>query len=110
MKKLTLALSLLIITACSVKLMTPIQSDVDRVSHKFPGYSLAELEQGKANYENKCTMCHGLKNPKSESEEEWRKIVPNMVKAANKKTETIDPKTEESILKYVITMSSAPKR
>lgn len=83
----------------------PDQSDVDRMQGKFPGYTLDDLNKGKSLYEGYCAICHELKKPTSESEEEWRRIVPPMVKKANNKTNNaIDAKGEEQILRYVITM------
>jgi hypothetical protein len=46
-KILTIA-SILFLAGCSIQLMTPTQSDVDRVKTKYPDYTLAELNEGKA--------------------------------------------------------------
>lgn len=99
------------LTACTVKLMVPAQPDVDRVSAKYPGYSLADLNSGKALFETTCSRCHRLKNPTSRNEEKWDKIVPKMIAKLNKKAgkEVIDAGQQESILKYLVTMSTAPK-
>jgi hypothetical protein len=99
-------------TACSVKLMVPAQSDADRVSGKYPGYSLAELNADKALYESTCSRCHRLKNPTSRSEEKWDKIVPKMVARLNKRVgkEEIDQKQQASILRYLVTMGPSIKQ
>jgi cytochrome c5 len=99
-------------TACSVKLMVPAQSDVDRVSGKYPGYSLAELNADKTLYETTCNRCHRLKNPTSRSEAKWDKIVPEMIARLNRREgkEVIDAKQQESILKYLITMGPSVKQ
>jgi len=103
---------LLMLAACStaVKLVQPTQSDVDRGVQKYSNLTLADLNQGKAIYEKECNLCHGLKNPASQSEEKWKKIVPKMVEKVNKKkgTTAIDKKSEEILLQYLITMSTAP--
>jgi cytochrome c5 len=98
-------------TACTVRLMTPSQSDVERVSVKYPGYDLVQLNDGKALFETTCNRCHRLKNPMSRNEEKWTKIVPKMIGKLNKKEGkiVIDDKQQESILKYIITMHGAPK-
>lgn len=84
---------------------SPSQADVDRVKDKFPGYTLSQLNEGKVLYENNCALCHDLVEPIHESEEGWRRIVPEMVVKANKKNgNTLDPSGEEKILRYVITM------
>ena len=96
---------------CSVKLVAPAQQDVDRVSGKYPGYSLAELNADKALYESTCSRCHRLKNPISHSEAKWDKIVPRMIARLNKKEgkEVIDAKQQEAILRYLVTMGPSTK-
>jgi cytochrome c5 len=112
MKMLFVLLLITTFTACSVKLMTPAQPDVDRVSGKYPGYSLAELNTDKALYESTCSRCHRLKSPTSRSEAKWDKIVPKMIARLNKKEgkEVIDAKQQESILRYLVTMGPSVKQ
>lgn len=100
-----------IFTACSVKLIAPAQSDVERVSAKYPGYTLTELNGGKALFEQTCSKCHKLKNPASRNEDKWKKIVPKMMAKLNKKEgrQVLDDRQQESILKYIITMNLAAK-
>lgn len=111
MKKSFYLFLMIAFTACSIKLIPPSQSDVDRVSAKYPGYTLAELNDGKALFEQTCSRCHRLKNPASRNEDKWREIVPKMIAKLTKKQrkEVIDNKQQESILRYLITMSSAKK-
>jgi hypothetical protein len=101
----------IVLAGCfSAKLLTPTQNDVDRVQQKFPNYTLEQLNQGKMLYEQHCNKCHGLKNPSSRSEEKWKSIVPDMSKKVNKKnSNALNPDAQEKILKYLITMSTAPK-
>ncbi len=109
MKKiLAIAITIILAGCTSTALLTPTQADVDRVQTKFNDYSLTALTNGKMLYEQHCGKCHGLKNPASRTEAEWELIVPRMVKKANKKGNIeIDAATQESILRYVITMSEA---
>jgi mono/diheme cytochrome c family protein len=113
MKKKSIVILSMILASCGASklLFTPSQSDVDRVATKYPGYTLAELNQGKSIYEQNCGSCHGLKSPSSETEAEWNHIVPEMTGKTNKKAgkEVINAKDQEILLKYLITMSSAPK-
>jgi hypothetical protein len=99
------------LSACSVKLISPTQSDVDRVSDKYKGYTLIDLNGGMALYEQKCGQCHGLKNPTSETESDWVNIVPDMAqKAANDPdVKKINNNEQDLILKYLVTMSAATK-
>ena len=110
MKKIALLLFTILFAGCfSAKLIVPSQNDIDRVQVKFPNYTLSELNHGKALFEQNCGKCHGLKNPSSRSEDEWKQIVPRMSKKVNRKTEILDAKAQEDILRYLITMSTAPK-
>jgi len=104
---------LLVMAACSTtKLVQPTQADVDRGVQKYSSLTLADLNQGKAIYERECNLCHGLKNPGSKNEDQWKKIVPKMVQKANSKKGkiAIDQKTEETLLQYLITMCTAPAK
>jgi len=107
MKKLFSILFILLGSACSFKLIQPTQSDVDRVSTKFPGYSLAELNEGKSLFEHTCNKCHHLKNPASRTEARWNKIVPKMLAKLNKREgkQMLDEKQQETLLRYLVTMS-----
>jgi mono/diheme cytochrome c family protein len=112
MKKfIAISISLIFAGCASSALLTPSQMDVDRVITKYEGYSLADLNHGKVLYEKHCGNCHGLKKPASKTEAEWELIVPRMVKKVNKKEDiTMDAATQESILRYVITMSEATSK
>lgn len=112
MKKTLTIAAITLLFACSTSKTTtssgPTQSDVDRMQTKYPGYTLAELQNGQSLYKQYCGSCHGLKNPKSYSEEQWNRLVPGMSKKVNNNNPgALDEKAEESILKYVITMCSA---
>ena len=96
----------LLVGCFSAKLLTPTQTDVDRVASKYPSYTLTELNQGKSLYEAKCGNCHGLKSPSSRTEAQWKVIVPRMSIKVNKKTSnSLDAESQEKILKYLTTMS-----
>ena len=100
---------LLLYSACSTQLLTLTQSDADRGAAKFEGTTIASLNEGKAIFEANCDMCHRLKSPSSRSEEKWNLIVPQMVKKVNRKigSEEINPKKQELLRRYLVTMSSA---
>ncbi|MBI1223064.1 MAG: hypothetical protein GC180_10715 [Bacteroidetes bacterium] len=93
-----------LLVACSPKFMTPMQTDVDRMTAKFPGYTLADLQKGMSLYQSKCGACHDPKAPRSRDEAGWREIVPHMVEKSNKKGKPISPEEADLILRYVITM------
>lgn len=102
MKKSIAILSLLILTACSVKLVAPTQTDADRVAQRMPGTTLADLQEGKSLFETKCTQCHGIKKPSSKTESEWQQIIPIMAKRAEKDhAQLITGHDQEQIMKYL---------
>ena len=111
MKRLFLFLFVAVLSSCSVKLITPTQTDVDRVSGKYNGYTLTDLTAGKALYEQKCSQCHSLKDPSKQTEEQWTKLVPDMAHKSAVKPDVIKitDKDQDLILKYLVTMSTAPK-
>ena len=98
---IVLSLCLLFLAACAAKKTTAslTDADADRASAKYPGASLATLQQGKTLYEENCGTCHGLKNPSAYNEEQWGKHVKRMAPKAK-----IDKATEGLILQYVVTM------
>lgn len=103
MKRLIIPTAMaIILVACGTSKIILSQADVDRGAQKFPGLTLAELNQGKTDAEMYCSKCHQYKKPKSRTEEQWREIVPRMAKMKNSE---IDTKTEQSILRYLVTMS-----
>ncbi len=105
MKKNIILISTVILVACSSKVLLPTQADVERVNKKFPGITLSELNDGKIKFEQNCGSCHSLSKSFHESESEIRKIMPEMAQKAN-----VDSKTEELILKYLVTINSAEKK
>lgn len=105
-----LIIAMLLMIACgTTKLIQPAQADVERGEQKFANLTLAELNMGKAIYEQNCDNCHGLKKPESRNEEQWNKVVPKMVTKTNKKQgkEVIDVQAQQVLLKYLVTMSTS---
>lgn len=99
-----------LLVACStMKTAELSQQDVDKVRPLYPNYTLAQLNEGKTLYSEKCTLCHALKDPNSESSKKWPVIVSEMTNMANEKTLTISPKQEDLILKYLVTMTTPAK-
>jgi len=107
--KITIIAFTIVLSACgAVKLITPSDADAQRGSQKYPGLTLGSLNEGKTLFEQNCKRCHGLKDPTKRNEEKWNAVVPRMVKKVNKKVghEEIDPREEQLILQYLVTMST----
>lgn len=105
MKKASIILATAVLSACgSVKLLSPTQADVDRMSDTYPDYTLAELTEGKALYQQKCDRCHGLKDPAAYSTAQWKEITPKMVEMANEREQIISTQEATLIQQYLVTM------
>ena len=110
MKKAIIILSVIFLTSCA-KVLMPTQSDADKGATKFPGLTVAQLNEGRAMFKHKCTQCHPAKKSTSRDEQKWREIVPKMAgKAMKKGKEEISPADQEIILKYLITMHDSHKK
>lgn len=100
----------LLVGCMAAKNTLPVQADADRMQPVYPGITVADISNGKTIYEQKCSTCHPLKKPGNRTSEAWKHIVPEMAAKANKKTPgKITVADEEIILKYLITMATAPK-
>lgn len=106
-----LILVILALAACSPKMVSFAKSDVQRASEKFPGATMATLTEGQNHYKQYCGSCHPYKSPDARNEEQWKKIVPKMVIKVNKKAGNvaIDSLMEQSVLTYLVTMSTTSK-
>jgi cytochrome c5 len=105
--KLAIVIGAASLMACSTSFTpaTPTQTDADRVAAKYPGSTLADLQEGKRLFEANCDNCHKLKNPAKHTETHWKKTVPRMAGKANKHGEAIDAKTQELITRYLVAMA-----
>lgn len=112
MKKVFILASVLALTACGgLKLATPTEADVTQAKSTFPEYTLEEMQAGFSLYNQHCSTCHALQDPKHFTEEQWRQIVPNMVnEAINRRGAQISDDDQEAILKYVISVSNAARQ
>jgi cytochrome c5 len=115
MKNYVIVTAMIILASCSAAKFVPTsltQADADRLSARYPGLTVEELNEGKLHYEMHCSTCHGLKNPVKWNEIKWKSIVPDMAAKANKKAkkEVVDQAIQESILKYVIAVSTGGKK
>lgn len=107
---LVFALIIGLVGCAASRVTAPSQSDVDRMKSKYPDYTLEDLNRGKTLYEANCNKCHDLVKPSSESEQEWERIVPNMVNKVNRNGVVLDDKAQQNILRYLITMSTAKRK
>ena len=101
-KTLLISLTVILAVACHTTKPTKTIATTVETGKDIPSDSLAEINRKKNLYEKHCMSCHDLAKPSSETEREWRKIVPNMVAMINKNGIVVDAKIEEDILSYLI--------
>jgi cytochrome c5 len=64
--------------------LTPAQTDVSIAQAHWAGTTLADLNKGYSLFADKCTQCHGMKNPKDFSTDDWTNdYMPDMGKRAH---------------------------
>ncbi len=103
MKK-TLIASVIILGGCTAsKQVAMTQADADRAASKFPGATMASLQEGQKLYEASCGNCHGLKKATWGNEAQWKEIIPPMADKAE-----IDAQQENLITQYLLTACYKP--
>jgi cytochrome c5 len=105
MKKLTMLAVIVVLSACSSKLLMPTQADAERGAAMYQGLTLNELKEGRQLYEANCNLCHPVKNPSNWTAEQWHEIMPKMLRGVEKKGKTMTEEERESILRYAVTMA-----
>lgn len=73
-------------------------ADAEYAHARWATVNKAKLTRGMNYYAASCHKCHGLKNPKNMTEDEWRDIMPKMQRKAK-----IADTTADIILAYVLT-------
>ncbi len=101
---ITLSIIVFALSCTTLKLAEPTEADVEKGKNTFSNLTLEDLKEGKKLYESHCNLCHKLYNPQALNDEEWKKIVPPMVKKVNKKIgqQVLSSQEEEKILKYIL--------
>lgn len=108
MKKGIYMIAIVFLASCAAKKLTTTEADAKRGAEKYPGYTLAMLNEDKKIYEEKCSNCHGLKNPKKKAAEKWPGTVKRMAAKAEKNSKKRMTETDqEAITRYLVVMSQA---
>jgi len=79
--------------------LTPAQPDLAIAQAHWPGTTMEQLTQGYTLFSTKCTQCHGMKNPKDYSADDWTdNYMPDMGKRAR-----LNQGDYDLILHYILT-------
>lgn len=93
MKNLLIAFLFMAAFGCTTQLYMPSEANVNKVE----AATLAELQQGRDLFQNKCGKCHKLPKPGKHAKDEWQKILAKMAPKAKLSAEQSD-----LVYKYVV--------
>ncbi len=65
-------------TGCAAALVQPTRQDAEWASRRWGETTVAELQEGRAAYVQKCAGCHNLHVPQQYAPEEWEGYVAYM--------------------------------
>lgn len=95
-----LAVSCLIGFGCGASAApAPAAADVARVTERYPGTTLADLERGRTVYLSRCTSCHAPVAPGSIPADRWPGEVKEMSERAHLGAD------EPLVVKYLVAQS-----
>jgi cytochrome c5 len=63
---------------CAAALPRPTAATAARAQGRWPDSSLAQLEEGRAVFVQRCSGCHALPLPDSRNEAQWKKVLDEM--------------------------------
>jgi len=72
------ALGLTLGAGCAASLPRPSTATAARAQGRWPDSTLAQLEQGRSVFVQRCSGCHALPLPDSRTEAEWKKVLDEM--------------------------------
>lgn len=81
----------------------PTFADVERVQPIEPGLTLAEMQQGRAVYVQRCSSCHPLHGPGEYRADQWPGLVEKMKREKKVKVPAVDQAVME---RYLVAFSS----
>ena len=96
-----IAAALILLTACGVRLVAPIEADLAAVQAEYPDATLMALNEGKTHYQNVCSNCHALYNPADYDDNRWNKLVSGMSNKARGKGIEVSDEMETQIKMYL---------
>ena len=97
MKK-TYWILLLLLAACSSKLVIPASFDLPKMQEKVPSMTTEKANNGHNIYVKRCSSCHHLHDPGKYTEKDWNTILTKMLPKA-KITDTTDQRVLSDYLR-----------
>jgi len=105
----SVALGAVLLAACAHGgfVPQPTALDVERLQPVDPGYSLAELQAGRAIYVQRCSSCHAVHGPGEYRGDQWAGLVARMQREKKVKIPEQDRQVME---RYLVAFSSTSPR
>lgn len=91
---------LVLVGGCVSAITQPTAADLPRAQARWPAATLAELQEGRTLYVQKCAGCHHLYVPGAYSPDRWLGLVPEMQERAK-----LDDGQAERIARYLASVS-----
>jgi hypothetical protein len=78
----------------------PTAADEGRARIRWPGTTLATLQQGRSLFVERCAGCHSLPSPSAHSAADWPGLLGEMADKAR-----LEGPDREAVLQYLVTMA-----
>ncbi len=90
-----------VLAACTASLVHPGAADAQLAATRWPGTTVAQLEQGRAAYVANCSRCHALHVPEEYPASDWPALVDAMADRAK-----LGAADREAIVRFLVTTSA----
>jgi hypothetical protein len=82
---------------CAGQLRAPTMADAARAGTRWPGTTVADLQQGQRKYGDRCSSCHALYSPEAYPAHKWQGFVEEMIDRAK-----LAPDDVRDIVRYLV--------
>jgi cytochrome c5 len=89
--------------ACAAALRHATPEDVARLTPRWPGTTLEDLERGRRLYVRRCAGCHVLPLPATRAPEDWPRLVDEMAARAR-----LGAEERSDVVRFLVAVASDP--
>jgi hypothetical protein len=90
--------------ACAAALRHATPEDVVRLTPRWPGTTLEDLERGRRLYVRRCSGCHVLPLPETRAFEDWPRVVDEMAVRAR-----LGAEERSDVVRFLVAVASDPE-
>lgn len=98
-----LLLSVTLLSGCAAPLAHATAEDALRAQERWPGTTVASLEDGRRLFVFRCSGCHGLRLPDTVPVAKWPRLLDDMQKEAH-----LDVEERAAIERFILTIATRP--